>query len=139
MAEIPTKFQFELVSPTKLLVSEEVEMVVVPGTEGDFGVLPQHAPLISTVRPGLIDIYQGGKITEQIFVASGFAEVTGERLTVLAEEAIPRAEIERAGAEQRLRDAEDDLKEARNEADKLAAERAREVARALLEVARKGA
>ena len=60
MAEAPEKLTFELVSPERLLISEEVEMVVVPGREGDFGVLPQHSPLISTVRPGVIDIYQDG-------------------------------------------------------------------------------
>lgn len=139
MAEIPTKLNFELVSPSRLLVSEEAEMVVVPGAEGDFGVLPQHAPLISTVRPGLIDIYEGGKIKAQIFVAGGFAEVTGERLIVLAEEAIPRAEIERQAAEQRLKDAEDDLKDAQTEADKRRAEKARDVAQLLVEIASKSA
>ena len=72
---------FELVSPEKLLVSQPVEMVVVPGEEGDFGVLPRHAPMISKVRPGLIQIYQGGQVQESIFVAGGFAEVTPARCT----------------------------------------------------------
>src|SRR3954454_17020108 len=77
--------QFELVSPERLIVSAEVDMVVVPGTEGNFGVLPGHAPLISTIRPGTIDIYQGGAVSERIFVVGGIAEVTPERCTVLAE------------------------------------------------------
>ena len=64
-------------------------MVVVPGTEGNFGVLPGHAPLISTIRPGTIDIYEGNAIAERIFVAGGIAEVTPERCTVLADEAMP--------------------------------------------------
>jgi len=96
------KVKFELVSPERLLVSREVEMVVVPGSEGDFGVLPDHAPLISTVRPGVIEIHEGGAVTEQIFVAGGFAEVTGERCTVLADEATPVKDIDRKAAEAEL-------------------------------------
>jgi len=83
------RIQFELVTPERLLLSEAVEMVVVPGTEGNFGVLPGHAPLISTIRPGTIDIYEGQTITRQIFIVSGTAEVTPERCTVLADEAVP--------------------------------------------------
>jgi F-type H+-transporting ATPase subunit epsilon len=82
------RVQFELVTPERLIVSTEVEMVVVPGTEGNFGVLPGHAPLISTIRPGTIDIYEGRAITERIFVVGGIAEVIPERCTVLADEAI---------------------------------------------------
>lgn len=95
---------FELVSPERLLVAKPVEMVVVPGTEGDFGVLPQHAPLIATVRPGVIQIYEGGRVVDSIFVAGGFAEVTGDRCTVLAEQAMPVADIDRAAVERKLRD-----------------------------------
>ena len=76
---------FELVSPERLLVSKDVEMVVVPGAEGYFGVLPRHAPMISTLMAGVIDIHHGGKVDEQIFIAGGFAEVTESRCTVLAE------------------------------------------------------
>jgi len=83
------RIQFELVTPERLLLSEAVEMVVVPGTEGNFGVLPGHAPLISTIRPGTIEIYEGGTVTRQIFIVSGTAEVTPERCTVLADEAAP--------------------------------------------------
>ncbi|MCA1908141.1 MAG: ATP synthase F1 subunit epsilon, partial [Magnetospirillum sp.] len=87
------KIKFELVSPAKLLVSEAVDMVVVPGSEGDFGALALHAPMITTVRPGVIDVHDGGKVGKRIFVAGGFAEVNEERVTVLAEEAIPVGEI----------------------------------------------
>ncbi len=93
------RVEFELVSPERLLLSEPVEMVVVPGVEGDFGVLPGHAPMISTVRPGVISIYEGGTARTRIFVAGGFAEVTPERCTVLAESAVPLAEIDRAEVE----------------------------------------
>ncbi len=96
------RVEFELVSPAKLLVSEAVEMVVVPGAEGDFGALPGHAPMISQVRPGVIDIHEQGKILRRIFVAGGFAEVTPERCTVLAEEAVPVEDIDVAQAEERL-------------------------------------
>jgi len=91
------KVQFELVSPEKLLLSEAVDMVVVPGTEGNFGVLPGHSLLISTVRPGVIDVYEGSEISERIFVSGGFAEVTPERCTVLADEAMPLSSLD-AGA-----------------------------------------
>mgnify|MGYP003700703339 CR=1 FL=1 len=82
------KVAFELVSPERLLLSEEVDMVEVPGEEGDFGVLVRHAPLISTLRPGVIKVHDGGSVTQRIFVAGGFAEVTPQRCTVLAEEAV---------------------------------------------------
>ncbi|HWI28198.1 MAG TPA: ATP synthase F1 subunit epsilon [Stellaceae bacterium] len=96
------KLQFELVSPEKLLLSEQVAMVVVPGGEGNFGVLPGHSLLISTVRPGVIDVYadEPSAVTERIFVAGGFAEVTPERCTVLADEALPIAALDRADIEQ---------------------------------------
>ena len=94
--------QFELVSPERLLVSRDVDMVVVPGTEGNFGVLPGHAPLISTIRPGTIDVYEGTTITERIFVAGGIAEVTPERCTVLADEAMPTDWLDRAELEAEL-------------------------------------
>ena len=95
---------FELVSPERLLAAKPVEMVVVPGTEGDFGVMPRHAPMIATVRPGVISIFEGGKVSERIFVAGGFAEVTGERCTVLAERAVPVADIDRAAVERKLKE-----------------------------------
>ena len=94
--------EFELVSPERLVKSQPVEMVVVPGAEGDLGVLPGHSPLIAEVRPGVIDIRERGEISEQIFVSGGFCEVSPKRCTVLAEEAIPVVEIDKAVAEQRL-------------------------------------
>jgi F-type H+-transporting ATPase subunit epsilon len=101
--------QFELVSPERLIISAEVEMVVVPGTEGNFGVLPGHAPLISTIRPGTIDIYAGGAITERIFVVGGIAEVTPERCTVLADEAMAPSDLDRASIETELQTVEGNL------------------------------
>jgi len=132
MADYPDRIEFELVSPERLLLSEPVEMVVVPGTEGNFGVLPGHAPLISTVRPGVIDVHDGGKITERIFVSGGFAEVTPERCTVLADEAIPVAELDRAAIEIRIRDAKEAIEDAKDEAGRQAGEAALAVAEAML-------
>ena len=97
--------EFELVSPAKLLKSEPVEMVVVPGAEGDIGVLPGHSPLIATVRPGIIEIHEGGAIKERIFIAGGFCEISPERCTVLAGEAIDVSSIDKATAQKRLEDA----------------------------------
>ena len=106
---MPDRVQFELVSPERLIVSSEVEMVVVPGTEGNFGVLPGHAPLISTVRPGTIDIYEGGAITERIFIVGGIAEVTPERCTVLADEAMAPDSLDRAALDSELQTVEGNL------------------------------
>ncbi len=100
---------FELVSPEKLLLSEDVEMVVVPGGEGNFGVLPGHALFISTVRPGVIDVYEGNKVSERIFVSGGFAEVTPERCTVLADEAMPLSSLDRGQIEESLKVAEAEI------------------------------
>jgi F-type H+-transporting ATPase subunit epsilon len=118
--------EFELVSPEKLLLSEQVAMVVVPGAEGDFGVLPRHAPLISSLRVGVISVYRDKRheVSEKIFVDGGFAEVTPERCTVLAEQAIPLGEIDKAEVEQQLKDAREDLKDASGEAERIAAQRA---------------
>ena len=123
---------FELVSPEKLLLSEEVEMVVVPGAEGDFGVLTGHAPLISALRPGVINTYTGTTIDKRIFVAGGFAEVTAERCTVLAEEAMPIDDIDRPEAEARLAAAREAVSEASSDADRDSARMELAVAEAML-------
>lgn len=96
------QFEFELVSPERLVFSQPVDMVVMPGAEGYFGVLARHAPLISALKPGTISIYEGNTVTQRIFVAGGFADVTGERCTVLAEDATPVAQLDRAQADQEL-------------------------------------
>jgi F-type H+-transporting ATPase subunit epsilon len=106
---MPDRIQFELVSPERLILSTEVEMVVVPGTEGNFGVLPGHAPLISTIRPGTIDIYEGGAVTERIFIVGGIAEVTPERCTVLADEAMAPDSLDRVALDAELQTVEGNL------------------------------
>ncbi|HEX3860937.1 MAG TPA: ATP synthase F1 subunit epsilon [Stellaceae bacterium] len=110
------RVQFELVTPERLLISTEVEMVVVPGTEGNFGVLPGHAPLISTIRPGTIDIYENRAITERIFVVGGIAEVTPERCTVLADEAMAPNTLDRVALENELQTVEGNLPSLRDQA-----------------------
>lgn len=101
---------FELVSPERLLLSRQVGMVVVPGSEGLFGVLPRHAPLISTLVPGVIDVYEEGAVTDRIFIAGGFAEVTEDRCTVLAEAAVPVAELDLEATERHILDLGEELK-----------------------------
>lgn len=124
--------EFELVSPERLLLSGPVEMVVVPGGEGDFGVLAGHAPMISTVRPGVIATYENGAVDKRIFVAGGFAEVTPERCTVLAQEALSLDDADRAAADARLAAARAALDNAEGEAATAAAEAELAVAEALV-------
>ncbi len=128
--------QFDLVAPEALIISEAVDMVVIPGGDGDFGVLPRHAPLVSTIRPGVIITYEGQGSSrqpkERIFVAGGFAEVTPERLTVLAEQATKVENLDRAATEQELKDASEDLADAKDAHTKGLAERAINVAKAKL-------
>ena len=102
----------EIVSPEKLLLSRDVEMVVIPASEGDMGVLPNHSPMIVLLRGGQIAIYEGGRATERLFVSGGFAEITPERCTVLADEAVPTAELDRSEGERRLADATADYEAA---------------------------
>ncbi|MCX8132366.1 MAG: F0F1 ATP synthase subunit epsilon [Roseococcus sp.] len=101
-------FQLELVSPERLLLSRPVEMVVIPAAEGEMGVLPGHAPMIVALRGGVISVREGGQETERLFVAGGFAEIGPERVTILADEATPVAELSRAEAESRIAAAEQD-------------------------------
>ncbi len=110
------KVAFELVSPERLLVTAEADMVVVPGSEGDFAVLAGHAPMISTLRPGTLEVYQGDVAEDRYFVAGGFAEVAGDRLVVLAEETIPMAALDRADLERLIHDAEQDVADAKDDA-----------------------
>ena len=114
-------FQFDLVSPERLLLSEPVDQVVVPGSEGYFTVLKGHAPFMSTLRPGVLDVTRGSG-TDRIFVRGGFADVSGEGLTILAEQAIPLAEVDAAMLAQEVRNAEEDVADAKDGATKDIAE-----------------
>jgi F-type H+-transporting ATPase subunit epsilon len=134
-ASLPGKIAFELVAPERLLVSTMVDMVVAPGAEGDFGVLPQHSLFMSLLRPGVIEIHDGGVIKERIFVGGGFAEVNERGCIVLAEEALPVEDIVLGQARQRLKDAQDDLSEATSEVDRARLEREIAIAEAQIAVA----
>ena len=129
------KVAFQLVAPERLLASAEVDMVVVPGAEGDFGVLPQHSLFMSVLRPGVIETYEGTQVRERIFVAGGFAEVNERGCTVLAEEAVPVAEVDLAHARRRLANAQDDLKDATNDAARARCEREIRIAEAQIQAA----
>src|SRR5215475_9689987 len=112
---------FELVSPEKLLFSGDVEQVDVPGAEGDFGVLAGHAPFVTTVRPGILTLYGDGEPLK-VVVNGGFAEVNPEGLTVLADMAVPLDEFDRSQLDGQIRDAEEDVADAKEDwqRDKLA-------------------
>lgn len=133
MAE--NKVAFELVAPERLLAKLEADMVVIPGAEGDFGVLPEHAPLMSLLRPGVISVYQGDRIDRQLFVDGGFAEVNPQGCTVLAERAQPLDEITAEAARQELRDTEEDLADAKTDHERERVGRLVEIARAKVEAA----
>lgn len=114
-------FQFDLVSPERLLMSEPVDQVVVPGTEGYFTVLKGHAPFMSTLKPGVIDVSRGNEVM-RIFVRGGFADVNASGLTILAEQAIPLAEVDPAMLARDVTDAEEDVADAKDAEVKAAAE-----------------
>ena len=107
-------FRFDLVSPEQLVFSGEVEHVVVPGTEGEFGVLAGHAPLIAMLRPGVVRIL--GPDEQDLLVVGGFAEVSPEGLTILADRAVPLAEVDPAVIADEIRDAEEDVADATDDA-----------------------
>jgi F-type H+-transporting ATPase subunit epsilon len=100
---------FDLVTPEQLVFSQDVSMVVIPGTDGDFGVLDAHAPLISTIRPGVVDLYENESISNKVFVTGGFAEVGDGRCTLLATEAFDLATTSKTDAEKLLFDIKEKL------------------------------
>ena len=108
-------FTFELVSPERLLVSEPVESVLVPGSEGDFQVLANHAPVLSTLRPGLLDVVLPGGKERRIFVRGGFAEAGPDSLTVLAQNAIDSADLNKSALAQEIKNAEEDVADAKDD------------------------
>ena len=109
---MPDTFKFELVSPERLLVSEEVEQVLVPGSEGDMTVLSGHAPVLTTLRPGLLDIGYSGGEHRRYFIRGGFAEAGPAGLTVLAKTAIDLVELDAGMLASAIKDAEEDVTDA---------------------------
>jgi F-type H+-transporting ATPase subunit epsilon len=118
---MPT-FHFDLVSPEKLLLSSEVAQVDLPGAEGDFGVLAEHAPIVSTLRPGIIVIHGETGEPLRIVINGGFAEVGPAGLTVLADSAVPLEEFDVATLAEAIKDTEEDVADSKDDRqrDKLA-------------------
>lgn len=114
------KINFDLVSPERLLLSQPVDMVTVPGTEGYMGVMAGHMPLVSALRAGMIDMKNDG-VDTRYFIRGGFAEVSATQITVLADEAIPMTELDLAVLDQRIKDAQEDEIAAKTDIDRLKA------------------
>ena len=112
------KILFDLVSPERLLLSEDVDMVTLPGAEGYFGVLAGHAPVISSLRPGVIEVRGGDTPDLRLFVRGGFVEIDPKKVIVLAEEAIPMADFDVGALDQRIADTEEDLVAAKDDAER---------------------
>lgn len=102
-------FQFELVSPERLLVSEQVESVVIPGSEGEMTIMAHHAPVMTTVKPGIVTVNLAGGESERYVVFGGFADVVPSGCTLLAESAMPVKSIDRADIARRIQAAREDV------------------------------
>jgi F-type H+-transporting ATPase subunit epsilon len=107
-------FQFELVSPERLLFAGEVDSVVVPASEGQITVLKDHAPFMSTMKPGVVEVSDGAR-TQRLFVRGGFADVSAKGLTILAEQAVPVEELDLAAIDAEIKNAEEDFNDARTD------------------------
>lgn len=115
--------QLEVVTPEKTVVSEEVEMVICPGSEGEFGVLPHHVSLLSSLKTGLLRYKTGDKET-MVFISGGFADVNANKCSVLAESAERAEDIDEARAQQALERAKRRLEEKADDLDDIRAEAA---------------
>ena len=124
-------FKFELVTPERMVLSQDASQVVVPGVEGEFTVLPRHAPVISALRPGVVDATLGDARKLRVFVKGGFAEVDADRLIVLAERALEVEAMSAADIAAELQTAEAELASAATDAARLAAASAVEQLKAL--------
>jgi len=109
------KLSFDLVSPERLLLSEQVDLVTVPGADGDMGIMGGHAPVMSTLRPGVIGVEAEGQPERRYFVRGGFVEVTPAGLTVLAEHTVPLAELDSAALEREIANAQEDVADAKSD------------------------
>jgi len=128
------KLNFELLSPERSLASESCDMVVMPGEDGDLGILVEHSPLVALLRPGVVAVYEGDRVTKRFFVSGGFAEVRPEGCMLLTQEGVDLADVSRADAESRLDTAQRDAADITEEGPaKERAERAVVVAAAMLE------
>jgi F-type H+-transporting ATPase subunit epsilon len=115
---MPDAFHFELVSPERLMFSGEVEAVIVPGTEGQFTVLKDHAPLMTRLKPGIVEVDETATKKSRLFVRGGFADVAPSGLTILAELAMPVEDFDAAAVAAQINDAEEDVADATSDEQK---------------------
>lgn len=131
MAEL---FQLDIVTPDRIAVSGQIEMVVAPGTEGVFGIMAHHAPFISSLKPGVIEIYEGNTVTARYAVSGGYTEVSNNKCVIIAEELVEPAQVDRIAAGEEVRLASEQLKTA-SEHEAKALERTQAFAEAKLQIA----
>ncbi|PZQ47853.1 MAG: ATP synthase F1 subunit epsilon [Micavibrio aeruginosavorus] len=137
MADLPQTFNFELVSPDKILVSEPAWQVVIPGEEGYFGVRAGHMSLIAAVKPGVVEVFKKeGDAPEKIFIAGGFADVTAKHCALLAEQAVPVSDLNAAAIEQDIANINDELKLATESSEKTLLHKKLQLASIKLEAAK---
>ena len=115
-------FKFDLVSPERLLVSEEVESVVIPGAEGEMTVMENHAPVMTTIKPGVVTVKPAGGSEQRFVVFGGFADILPAGCTLLAESAVEVKDIDREDLARRIQDAKEDVADAKDEVNKAKAE-----------------
>jgi F-type H+-transporting ATPase subunit epsilon len=115
-------FKFDLVSPERLLVSEDVEQVVIPGAEGEMTVMANHAPVMTTIKPGVVRVKPTGGAEERYVVFGGFADILPAGCTLLAEEAVAVKDISRDELARRIQDAREDVSDAKDDASKAKAQ-----------------
>ena len=111
------RLQLELVLPDTLVASKRVDMVIIAGTEGDFGVLPEHAPLVSSIRPGLLEIHDSDK-TEKFFLAGGFVEVLSNQVSILASELCSLEDIDVSSCKDEIENLKKQLNSSQDEKEK---------------------
>ena len=115
-------FKFDLVSPERLLLSEMVESVIIPGTEGEMTVMAHHAPVMSTIKPGVVTVKPASGAEQRFVVFGGFADILPDGCTLLAESAVAVTDIDRADLERRIRNAVEDAADARDDQTRTRAE-----------------
>ena len=115
---------YEIVSPERLLRNAEAAMIVVPGAEGDFAALPDHSPMMSTIRPGVIEIFETeGATPDRLFVKGGLAQISSSGLTILAEETIALDSVDMAELNQKIADTREDIDDAKDDVERVRLEK----------------
>lgn len=125
-------FQFSLVSPERVILEQPVTMVVLPGSEGNIGVLPDHAPMVTTLRPGVLTVYEGDKILTKMFVDGGVSEITPTRCTALVTKGTPLDALDRSSLELKIKNLIEDLEESETPEERKEASLSLDITRAKL-------